>query len=402
MDAKKANKILTALETTEANVAKLERVWNRIEEMIPQGVVFGNNADYDDLRRQFGDLVASLPAIGGFRLEDSTLGLNEIAQWRFDAQEYGELDALVSSDEAIGKPERDIADYKFRLRKKRRELVLVLVKELVDEFDSVLSHLIAARPINFSQNDAAPQEPIDRLKGIVAQLERLMGSLTPRPQRWSDLRRHLEFGQWIDVMDILNSDWPAGRPGVLASLYAENDPLPMSVADLDSLETLPADTHVPTALAFNALTADTFERLVFALVGNEAGYENAQWLMRTNAPDRGRDISVVRIIVDSLGGTRRERVIIQCKHWRDSSVGIAEFVTLKEQVKLWEPPRVEVLVIASTGRFSADAVLAIERHNAAGELPRIEMWPDSHLELLLSRRPILVAEFGLRSDPPTA
>jgi len=38
----------------------------------------------------------------------------------------------------------------------------------------------------------------------------------------------------------------------------------------------------------------------------------------------------------------------------------------------------------------------IEKHNDAGKQPTIEMWPESHLELLLARRPHLVAEFKLR------
>jgi hypothetical protein len=170
------------------------------------------------------------------------------------------------------------------------------------------------------------------------------------------------------------------------------------VADLNSLEELPLNAAVPTALAFGALKADEFERLVFALVSNEPGYENPQWLMRTNAPDRGRDVSVTRVIVDGLGGTRRDRVIIQCKHWQTNSVGVAEYATLKEQLRLWEPPRVDVLVIATTGRFTVDAVQLIEKHNHEGLQPRIEMWPDSHLELLLAQRPTLIADFSLR--PP--
>jgi hypothetical protein len=183
---------------------------------------------------------------------------------------------------------------------------------------------------------------------------------------------------------------------LLDGLRGENDPLPVPVSSLDDLEALSEETPVPTALAFDKLSAEDLERLLFALTAAEPGYENAQWLTHTNAPDRGRDLSVMRVIKDGLGGTRRERVIIQCKHWRSASVGIAEFATLLAQVSTWEPPRVDVLVLATTGRFSADAVLAIEKHNHDAKLPRIEMWADSHLEWLLAQRPRLVADFGLR------
>ena len=397
MDSTKANQILHALEATEANLAKLERLWSAISAKIPRGVAFGGDPEYDDLRRQYADIVAVMPAIDGFQLPDSTLELNTIAQARFDANEIDEVEAHVSVIEMVEQPERDLGEYRFRLRKKRRELVGKLTKELVTDFDRELKGLLASRPPTVRGNANAPEDRVSALSTIVKRLDRVLGSLAPRPSRWGDLRRHLAFGQWVDIADVDRLDWPLIRPAVLESLYGENDPLPVPVADLGALEELPPDTPVPTALSFGALNADDFERLVFALVSNEPGYENPQWLMRTNAPDRGRDVSVDRVIVDGLGGTRRERVIVQCKHWEEASVGVSELSTLKEQVKLWEPPRVGVLVIATTGRFTADAVLAIEKHNNEGASPRIEMWPDSHLELLLARRPSLIAEFGLRA-----
>ena len=63
---------------------------------------------------------------------------------------------------------------------------------------------------------------------------------------------------------------------------------------------------------------------------------------------------------------------------------------------LWEPPRVDVLIIATTGRFATDAVDLIEKHNTSNVALRIEMWPDSHLERLLARHPELIATFHLR------
>ena len=64
---------------------------------------------------------------------------------------------------------------------------------------------------------------------------------------------------------------------------------------------------------------------------------------------------------------------------------------------LWEPPPVDVLIIATSSRFTADAVQWIERHNHERSRPTIELWPDTHLEALLARRAPLVAEFGLRA-----
>jgi restriction endonuclease len=118
--------------------------------------------------------------------------------------------------------------------------------------------------------------------------------------------------------------------------------------------------------------------------------------MKTNAPDRGRDLSVYRVYIDPLGGTVRQRVIIQCKHWLSKSVGPKEIATLKVQMKLWEPPRINIHVIATSGRFTSDAVTIVEKHNQTDSALRIEMWPESHLERLLASRPAIIAEFALR------
>jgi hypothetical protein len=65
-------------------------------------------------------------------------------------------------------------------------------------------------------------------------------------------------------------------------------------------------------------------------------------------------------------------------------------------MELWQPPRVDGLVIATTGRFTADAVALIEQHNQSDRALHITMWPDSHLERLLAARPHLIGQFRLR------
>jgi hypothetical protein len=65
-------------------------------------------------------------------------------------------------------------------------------------------------------------------------------------------------------------------------------------------------------------------------------------------------------------------------------------------MRLWEPPRVDVLIVATSGRFTTDAIDWAERHNQSDQVIRIELWPECHLEQLLAQRPDLIAEFGLR------
>ena len=149
-------------------------------------------------------------------------------------------------------------------------------------------------------------------------------------------------------------------------------------------------------LKWDSLTDESFERLIFCLISETVGYENPEWMTKINASDRGRDLSVYRVYTDSLAGVLRQRVIIQCKHWLSKSINIDEVSSSKEKMKLWEPPRVDIYVIATSGRFTTDAIQYVEKHNQSDSGLRVEIWPESHLERLLSSRPALIDKFGLR------
>jgi hypothetical protein len=74
----------------------------------------------------------------------------------------------------------------------------------------------------------------------------------------------------------------------------------------------------------------------------------------------------------------------------------SDFRRLPKSDLIPETSATGVLVIATSGRFTSDAVAYIEKHNGSDRAPRIEMWPESHLERLLALRPSLIADFGLR------
>ena len=234
------------------------------------------------------------------------------------------------------------------------------------------------------------------MKTHVNQIEVLLGSSVHKPPRWGDLQRHIHFGFVSDLNDIDRMDWPSVQTGLRKDMYGANEPLPVGVEDLSELVAAKPRGPITTQLAWSNLDDEGFERLMFGLIGDSAGYENPEWLMQTRAADRGRDLSVTRVITDDLSGTFRQRVIIQCKHWLTRSVNVEEVGSTKDKMALWSDPRVDALVIATSGRFTADAVTWIERHNGDGGTPRIEMWPESHLERLLAARPALIDEFKLR------
>lgn len=151
-----------------------------------------------------------------------------------------------------------------------------------------------------------------------------------------------------------------------------------------------------TSLRWSEINHETFERLIFTMVDEAQGYEEVRWLMRTHAPDHGRDISATRILKDSLSGYRHFRVVIQCKHWLSKSVTDKDISNELVSVGHWENPPVDVLIMATSGRFTADAVTWTERTNARGQRPYVELWSDAHLESLLSERQHLIVAFKLR------
>lgn len=390
------NSALRQFEATEANLAKLERLWSKISKLVPGGLQFGRDPVYEEHIRAYEDLLNALPKIDGWKPQSIPMDLNAISQGRIDADEIGELHIKVAFEEEITSPGREIAEYRHRLDRKRRELVRVAMSDLIAAIDRTLRSLGKIIPKRLNRTRKVKSPHWEKLREQVQEIESLLGSGLPRPPRWDDLRRHLYFGHMQDLMDVLRLDWPEVRNGLNKGFYDKDEPLPVNIADLGMLAASQPKGQVVTKLKWDSLSEEDFERLMFSLISSAPAYENPEWLTHTNAPDRGRDLSVVRIVNDPLSGATRSRVLIQCRRRTRKSVSPSDVASLKELIATWEPPKVDVLIIATTGRFTSDAVATIEKHNTGDHALRIEMWPESHLERLLAARPALIAEFGLR------
>lgn len=396
---KSLNTALKQFEATEANLAKAEALWAEIKAMIPEGIAFGDATDgiYDDQCRAFRDVHKGLPQIDGWAIPVCLFELNEIGQMRMDAEEVGEFECKVQVEECILEQEKHLKEYRYRFNSKRRQLVRSKLLEIVDRVDSAVRELSDVYPDDFEKiNSPVEGRTWNTLKADIAVIDTLLGGSVKRPKRWADLHRHMHFGLVTDFHDIRNLDWPTVKSGITKTLYGRSDPIPVEIGDLGTLVASQPSGEVVTKLKWEILDEEEFERLLFCLISQSTGYENPEWLTKTNASDRGRDLSVARIFTDTLGGTIRQRVIIQCKHWLSKSVNLQEVSAAKEQMSLWAPPRVDVLTIATSGRFTTDAIQYVEKNNQADTRLRIEMWPESHLERLLVSRPALIAEFGLR------
>lgn len=386
---------LKQFEAVEANLVKLERLWGELQNLFPAGLSLGPQPEYQDRCRSFLAILRAIPAIDGWKPEVSPPDAENIGAIRVDYLELGDPVAEFQFENSLWADGDQIGEYRFRFDQKRRALIRDALLDLMAQFDETLREV--RRTVGDPERSQKISGPLwDALVNHINQIEVLLGSSIQKPASWSNLRRHLKFAETSDLHDIEQYDWPNVKKALEQGLYGANEPLPVSTLDLGDLVAAKPRGKITTELQWRNLTDDGFERLLFALISNEPGYENPEWLMQTRAPDRGRDLSVTRVIPDALSGTRRERVIIQCKHWLTKSVNLAEVNLAKSQTDLWSEPKVDALVVATSGRFTTDAVQWIERQNAAGSLPRIEMWAESHLELLLASRPALIAEFKLR------
>ena len=385
---------LRQFEATEANLEKLEKLWDQIQSHLPSGLAFGSPPEYDELCLAFRRILPALPAIDGYRIEDRLYDYDAIGQMRLDAREVGEIEAQVSVENTVEEQGRLLREYRFKLHAKRRELVRGRMLALIDEVDELLRGLGTAIE-GKEVNKYVTESSWSRLKESIAEIDTLLGS-SARPQRWGDLHRHLHFGMIGDLLDIQKLDWPTVKEGLRSGLYGQHDPVPVDVPDLGTIVAARPQGTVTTKLDWSVLSDEDFERLIFLLIADTPGYENPQWLQQTHAPDRGRDLSVTKVDNDPLAGVRRYRIIIQCKHWLSKSVSPADVNAACGQMELWQPPRVDQLVIATTGRFTADAISLVEQRNQADRALHISMWAETHLERLLAARPHLIGEFRLK------
>ena len=387
--------VLRQFDATEANLRKLERLWGEVEAMIPSNVQFGENVDYEERLRAFRSMMGALPAIDGWTLNVEIHDWNEIARIKMDASEAGEFESHVYAENVLVlEPARQVREYRARFTRKRRDLVRDALAQLVADVDAAIVSVRGQADLS-KKMAKMDGKTWDALHSHLDQIAVLLGSSAKGLARWGDLRRHLGFGTVQDFEDIEQLDWPVLRERLLRGLYDENEPIPVTVKDLAELTSAKPEGVIVTRLDWAALDDESFEGVLFALISTTVGYENVQWLTKTRAPDRGRDLSADRVVKDELSGVRRERVIFQCRHQLSKSVSIADVAQLKEQMVLHQPA-VDDLVIVTSGRFTADVVAAVETQNATRASMRISLWPDSHLERILAERPEIVAQFRLR------
>ncbi len=301
------DELLTAMDRTSANLAKLEDLWRRAAPFLPTGPSRGSDPEYDNLRRAWQDLLAGLPPIDGWTITEELPDADALGQDFIDYLEIGEPPFPVY--EAAEKPTKDLAEYRFRLHRARCRAARERLEQLTGVIDTALPRLLDGVPR--ASQDRLDGSAVDQITAAVGQIERLMGDGTARRGRWGDLHRHLHFGQGHDWHDIHELDWPSVRSDVQAAAFTDTDPLPVPEIDLGQAAAGHLTGTATIALPWKELDDDGFERLLYDVLRSFPEHQNVQWLMQTRAPDRSRDLSLERVLQISTGEVRTERVIVQ-------------------------------------------------------------------------------------------
>ena len=213
--------LLNAMDRTAANLAKLDQVWARAHWFIPTGPARGSNPEYDDLRRAWLDLLPGLPPIDGWTITGPLPDIDSLGQAFIDYADIGEQPWPVY--EAGEQPGKDLAEYRYRLNRARRQAARERLGQLTAAIDSTLPRLLVGVPRDSQDRLESPEA--HQIASAVNELERLVGNTIQRRGRWGDLHRHLYFGQGHDWHDIYEIDWPSVRADLDGAMLSDIDPV---------------------------------------------------------------------------------------------------------------------------------------------------------------------------------
>ena len=243
---------LREIDAAEANLVKAENLMRKISAAIPlpDGALVTDDPEYEDNCRSFHAIWDALQKIDGWKPEIAFPSLIEIVQSWQSIQDHGGIGDMIAMKHDLEEPERLLREYRFRFNQMRRAIVRRELVKQMGGVDVCLQEL--AKEIESSSGmDAPVKNPLfEELKDHVAQIDGLiddlLGDSAFRPERWTDLRRHLHFGVVQDLHDIIHHDWPEVKSGLRESMYDDGEPVPSGVEDLSSLLEQAGETDVST------------------------------------------------------------------------------------------------------------------------------------------------------------
>ena len=160
------NDVLKKIEATEANLAKLDRIWREIAAMLPSvniGLLGGTIAGvedeprYQELKRNFEHIRKAMPMLDGFVISNCIVPCESILQNMFDLAELDELSASLDYQYSLTRQGEVLSEYRFRLNVKRRDLAREFVGILSQEITTTLDTL-KSEVNEWNEDRKMPQE----------------------------------------------------------------------------------------------------------------------------------------------------------------------------------------------------------------------------------------------------
>ena len=165
------NGLLAIFDRAAANLTKLEDVWTRAKPLLPTGPAAGSSPEYDDLVRGWNDLLDGLPRIDGWRIEIELPDMDEVGRNFIDYFEIGEPPLSVYDD--IERPDRAIAEYRYRLHRARRRATQKRLRVLTDQVETCLLRIRGELPTG-KPNSIFTSTSTQEVEEAVGEIERLL------------------------------------------------------------------------------------------------------------------------------------------------------------------------------------------------------------------------------------
>lgn len=191
------------LNKVEANIKLLKEKWETIKSLLNYPAEGnwhqGGKKQYEIECLEFNNLLDEIPKIRDVELKNILPDYDEVSQWARDVHDLGEADAFTSFISEIYKQGSEIDKYEHLLKLERRKLIRNQVSRYIGDIDQILN------PLNVDLEENNLRNPIDPeilipLRDKILKIDILMGNSVPKPSRWSDIERHLN---WVKLMTLM-------------------------------------------------------------------------------------------------------------------------------------------------------------------------------------------------------
>jgi hypothetical protein len=157
------NDTLRKIEATEANLAKLEKIWKQLSSLLPIAPIFQYDQEqverYDLLSRHFERIRAAMPKIDGHEIQNSIIPFHDVFQNTLNIHQYGEIGDSINFEKEAREQGAHLSEYRFRLIQKRQELARLVIFDIAKSIEEDIKVLKNTEPdernkINHSAWDA--------------------------------------------------------------------------------------------------------------------------------------------------------------------------------------------------------------------------------------------------------